>query len=91
MCNTVGELIEELKEFDPSTPLDLTAFCYADADNQKWVQIERDRWRMDDPKYEKPLNIFVEEHTYNGKTKFCCLSADSEQMRYDGPNFADDD
>lgn len=28
MCNTVGELIEKLKEFDPGTPLDLTAFCY---------------------------------------------------------------
>lgn len=42
-------------------------------------------------KYDKPLNIFVEEYTYNGKTKFCRLSADSDQMDYDGPDFADDD
>ena len=41
MCNTVGELIEKLKEFDPSTPLDLTAFCYADSERNKWVQIKR--------------------------------------------------
>ena len=61
MCNTVGELIEKLKEFDPSTPLDLTAFCYADADNHKWVQIKSNRLRMNDQEYDKPLNIFVEE------------------------------
>ena len=44
MCNTVGELIEELKEFDPSTPLDLTAFCYAGSEGNKWVQIRRNKW-----------------------------------------------
>ena len=90
MCNTVGELIEELKKFDPSTPLDLTAFCYAGSEGNKWVQIRRNSWG-NNPGYDKPLDIFVEEHTYNEKTTFCRLSAECDQMVYDGPNFADDD
>lgn len=90
MCNTVGELIEKLKEFDPSTPLDLTAFCYAGSERNKWVQLKR-AMRRNNPGYDKPLDIFVEKHTYDGKTTFCRLSADSEQMNYDGPDFADDD
>ena len=90
MCNTVGELIERLKEFDPSTPLDLTAFCYAGPERNRWVQIKRAGWR-DNPGYDKPLDVFVEEHTYDGKTTFCRLSAECDQMRYDGPDFADND
>ena len=90
MCNTVGELIEELKEFDPSTPLDLTAFCYAGPEGNKWVQIKR-AWYRDNPGYDNPLDIFVEKHEYDGKTKFCRLSAECDQMCYDGPDFADDD
>ena len=83
-------MIEELKEFDPSTPLDLTAFCYAGSERNKWVQIKR-AMRRNNPGYDKPLDIFVEKHTYDGKTTFCRLSADSEQMKYDGPDFEDDD
>ena len=90
MCNTVGELIEKLKEFDPSTPLDLTAFCYAGSEGNKWVQIRRNKWG-NNPGRDKPLDIFVEEQTYDGKTTFCRLSAECDQMEYDGPNFADDD
>ena len=90
MCNTVGELIEKLKEFDQSTPLDLTAFCYAGSERNKWVQIKR-AWYSDNPGYDKPLDIFVEKHTYDGKTTFCRLSAECDQMYYDGPDFADDD
>ena len=90
MCNTVGELMEKLKKFDPNTPLDLTAYCYAGSNGSKWVQIQRNIWRKN-PGYDKPLDIFVEEHTYDGKTTFCRLSADSDQMDYDGPEFTDED
>ena len=90
MCNTVGELIEELKEFDPSTPLDLTAFCYAGSKGNKWVQIQRAWWR-NKPGYDKPLDIYAEKYTYDEKTMFCRLSAECNQMSYDGPDFADDD
>ena len=90
MCNTVGELIEKLKEFDQSTPLDLTAFCYVGSERNKWVQIKR-AWYSDNHGYDKPLDVFVEEYTYDGKTTFCRLSAECDQMDYDGPDLADDD
>jgi len=79
MCNTVGELVEKLKEFDPAMPLDIAAFAYTGSDRDHWVEIRRDIYGK--PGYDNPCPICVEAYSYGGKD-LCRLSPDSDYMEF---------
>ena len=79
MCKTVGELIEKLKEFDPQMPLDIAAFCYADADRNRWVEIKRKFYLVKD---NEPVELSVDEY-HHGKTPVCRITpTDEDQMMF---------